>query len=151
MSVDPGKKAGWSVFVDDKYNESGCCGGDLYRDFEEIKKLLNKHNPDQLIIETQYIGKFTNGLITLVERRCVWQVLGMLLGCEITLVYPPSWQSHFGLKTDKKIKSNYKRKKDFKNRILEFAKKKIGKDTMEYDESDATLIGAYFIETQLDQ
>jgi hypothetical protein len=147
LSIDPGTKSGWAFFDNTGLRNFGVMCGNPDKNFEEMKGLFNIYAPDYFVIESQFLTKTkSKGIWVLIESRFTWKTLARVNGCVISEVNPASWQSHFGLKTDRKIKTKYKRQKAFKLKIVEKAEE-VFKKSFQENESDAVLIGEYYLNT----
>ena len=144
LSIDPGESAGFSFFIFNKVVESGTITGTL-ENYKEILLLLNRLDPNILIIENQFFGKNPKTLIRLVERRCIWQIPSLIKNVTIHLVSPRAWQAYWDLSVDRKIKSPYQRNKNLKQKIRLKAESLAGKK-FDFDEADSYLQGRYVIE-----
>lgn len=144
LAVDPGsKKSGYAVFTEEGVLQRyGVCNGNPVTGLEEMREIVNSTTPRFLFIESQFFapGRKSFGLLTLIESRCVWEVLCRLQGAEVRTVDPAVWQAYFRLHTDMSILSKTKRQKDFKQRIANMASCIVGKKMLE-NEADAVLIG----------
>jgi len=148
LAVDPGsKKSGYATFTEEgALQQYGVCNGNPVTGLEEIHKIVKAAAPQFLFIESQFFapGRKSFGLLTLIESRCVWEVLCRLQGAEVKTVDPAVWQAYFRLRTDMTVSSKTERQKEFKQRIATMASCIIGKKVQE-NEADAILIGYYSV------
>jgi hypothetical protein len=149
LFIDPGKKAGWVMSRGLDITASGVCGGDIKNIFD-IQKKIRAINPDFLVVEAQFIHpkRKIEGLFTLVERQNIWKILCALEGKEIKtyLVDPATWHGYWSLKSDMTIEKRSKRAKDFKKRMTQLARFVHNDDSVVENQSDALLIGYYWLE-----
>jgi hypothetical protein len=142
LAIDPGEKAGWALFQSQDLIKSGVCSGDIYKNLKEMRLLVKNLRPQKIVVESQFIrsGQKTAGIFTLVERQCVWKIIGLMEGIDVYNIDPAQWHSHWDLKVDMTIKKRTQRNKDFKQRMVLLVKEILGIN-VETDQADAILQG----------
>jgi len=148
LCIDPGKAAGYSVSENDRIVDSGLIDGSI-DNVHSADKLIKSIKPKIITVETQFFygGRKSKGLIALIERQAMWKVLGKLRNITVCEVDPAQWQSFWDLFADKKISNKYKRRKNFKKKVITLAKFLIDhKDSVEDNEADAILMNLFVID-----
>lgn len=143
------KSTGWAIFQEKELIDYGCItisSNDTFKRIKyqtkEIKKLLQKHNFSQIILEE---------VVTDGRHSRTWKVLMWLqasinfmlydnqIHVDVQYFYPSSWRSKCGIKNGKGIKRDKEKQYD-----KEFVKKKYGLDVND-DIADAIGIGYAFV------
>lgn len=129
LAVDPGKRAGWATYRDGRYSRSGTFSrGD---DVLAIADFLDGIHFRTMVIEGQYLPRGrAKGIITLIRRRCIWEILAIERRREVVVVAPATWQSRY-------------RKIDH----IIAARTIAGRDLTSRDEAAAICIGDWYIST----
>ncbi|MFA5132711.1 MAG: hypothetical protein WC444_05320 [Candidatus Paceibacterota bacterium] len=161
LFVDPGSVSGYACYNNGNLCEHGYCNCKVYDKecVDYVKSIIELTKPEEVYIERQFLpepkkenGKVTGrtlGIFTLVLNRSVWDVLStLIIGSDaVKEVNVAKWQSHFGLKVDKSIKSKYSRKKKLKQDMICKVKELFGIEVCE-NEADAVLIGKYITDKE---
>lgn len=112
----------------------------VYKGFDFIVSLINKYQPDLIVMEEVFMGKNASVLKKLATLKGM--VLGYCKALEIntSVVYPTTWKSFIKVHSERD-----KEKQDVLNYFKILYKKEITKD----DESDAIGIGYYYVNKYL--
>lgn len=140
LSVDPGAKSGWALWVNGELHS----WGSLKRaDVPSIHELYESRIPTPvatLVIEDQFVCINWKTAKTLIESRMRWQALAEQKGFDVELVNPRTWQSALlkGMPGDTKENSV--------TLAGALVKKyqKISPEFKMHDVADAICIGEYF-------
>ncbi len=108
LSVDPGERAGLSIFrFDDEvgFILDSCweVNGDSTRAIADTVRGYKARStvPSIVVIERQFMKKREGGKVqisgfeTLLRRRMAWETIAEVFGLPTALIYPVSWQSKY--------------------------------------------------------
>lgn len=151
FSVDPGGSGAFSMFINGKFIDWGI------REHTEVlgiframkafdKQRINPNVAPLLVIENQFVKPGESGNIKtsriLTERRMRWQVCAELLGWDVEVIFPSTWQA----KTIRKLPG-----KNTKERSILFASQFSGRTPPTHDVADAFCIGYFWIQSAIQQ
>lgn len=144
LAVDPGRKAGWSLWGNEKHvnallGSDVICGDDPFA----ARDLISQVEPDVVVIEEQQqagirrAGKLVampwRSLRTLVLRADIWNVCARLHGARVLTVYPATWQAYMRIRRTKGM--------TVKDVVQSLARQ--WRANVQPDEADAILIGKW--------
>lgn len=146
-------KTGWAIFVNGKFKESGVIDLDnkeckkKYKNNSDIRikdmcleiiDLLNKYNPNIIVIEKLNVMRNANAVRTLSKIIGIVYGYSIVNDCYYYEIQPSQWRSKIG------IQSSGRKRDEYKKLSKDYVKNKFGKDVSD-DESDSICAGLGYI------
>jgi len=138
VSVDPGKIAAYCIFREGKsslgFGLIHCNQTEMIYSF--LRKVGEGCDRPLLVTEDQFHLKSINSTKVLVERRMRWVVCAELLGWDVRIVHPASWQSQMfrGIAGE-----------TTKDKSIKLFKSEVGTEPQSHDIADAFAMGKFWL------
>ena len=140
LAIDPGDDSGFALYKDSWLADSGRLD---VRDYFTVRDKLLEAGPDLMVIENYFLSMKRKNIKTYLWYWHLWSVGAQTLGVKFETVTPRQWQA-YQEDRHRECFTYPKKSGGDKKAFIKIAEKITGKTCLP-DESDAILIGDYWV------